>query len=344
MQTFFILIRCGGIHNYYSILEKSERVNAINFIYSIMVHEENKSFLLWNNNRNIYNVLSQEMISSGKLQNIFEFMQNRNNDMTSNNITNFLSIWAMLTYDSLNIKYIMKNDKLWRPLLTFVVYILSAVEYHLAYHEISGLWKILFDTIIYWKKKHFKHTIANQTKKCTLVMCFVMLSHKFWEWKKAEIYQAFISTTYSLNIYMKRHWIIQGVQHFYARVIYLGVFQKKYKYVIIPTVFASVIMGVHKYYSRSISSRTNDDKFKQCENEYWEIMDKLWEDANNAIDMVFLKSSNNSKRCSLFSCDKNGSMCKLQKCSRCKLTFYCCRNHQKKHWKLIHSEQCFIAE
>lgn len=30
------------------------------------------------------------------------------------------------------------------------------------------------------------------------------------------------------------------------------------------------------------------------------------------------------------------------KCGRCKLVRYCCRNHQKKHWRWIHRTQCMI--
>eukprot|EP01084_Bolivina_argentea_P259374 437630_1 len=32
--------------------------------------------------------------------------------------------------------------------------------------------------------------------------------------------------------------------------------------------------------------------------------------------------------------------CKLYKCKGCRLVFYCCRNHQKKDWKYLHSQQC----
>ena len=32
---------------------------------------------------------------------------------------------------------------------------------------------------------------------------------------------------------------------------------------------------------------------------------------------------------------------KKKKCSHCKLSFYCCRDHQKRHWKAIHRMQCW---
>ena len=28
------------------------------------------------------------------------------------------------------------------------------------------------------------------------------------------------------------------------------------------------------------------------------------------------------------------------RCSRCQIVRYCCKNHQKKHWKFIHRQQC----
>ena len=31
---------------------------------------------------------------------------------------------------------------------------------------------------------------------------------------------------------------------------------------------------------------------------------------------------------------------KMYRCERCLLVKYCCRNHQKKHWKFIHRQQC----
>ena len=40
-------------------------------------------------------------------------------------------------------------------------------------------------------------------------------------------------------------------------------------------------------------------------------------------------------------CNKaKAEFAKKNKCERCKLIRYCSRKHQKKHWKMIHSQQC----
>lgn len=44
--------------------------------------------------------------------------------------------------------------------------------------------------------------------------------------------------------------------------------------------------------------------------------------------------------CALPSCTKTKHDNVMYKCKRCRLVRYCCRRHQKKDWKLIHSQQC----
>lgn len=47
--------------------------------------------------------------------------------------------------------------------------------------------------------------------------------------------------------------------------------------------------------------------------------------------------------CKCSTCKKNKVEDDGQKfyiCNGCKLIYYCCRDHQKRDWKLIHSEQC----
>eukprot|EP01084_Bolivina_argentea_P230392 388631_1 len=47
--------------------------------------------------------------------------------------------------------------------------------------------------------------------------------------------------------------------------------------------------------------------------------------------------------CAWLLCKKSlHNISKLYKCKRCRMVEYCCRNHQKKHWKYIHSQQCRV--
>ena len=49
------------------------------------------------------------------------------------------------------------------------------------------------------------------------------------------------------------------------------------------------------------------------------------------------------RECGLLSCRKrkgHDNFAKQSICKGCRLVRYCCRNHQKRHWKHIHSQQC----
>ena len=45
-------------------------------------------------------------------------------------------------------------------------------------------------------------------------------------------------------------------------------------------------------------------------------------------------------RCQLETVMAGETKMAMYRCERCKLIKYCCRNHQKKHWKFIHRQQC----
>lgn len=44
--------------------------------------------------------------------------------------------------------------------------------------------------------------------------------------------------------------------------------------------------------------------------------------------------------CSIYVPNDDIHQIRTWKCSRCRLIRYCCKNHQKKHWKFIHRQQC----
>ena len=46
--------------------------------------------------------------------------------------------------------------------------------------------------------------------------------------------------------------------------------------------------------------------------------------------------------CALNECQITSSTHILWKCKRCKSIWYCCSNHQKRHWKLSHSKHCYF--
>lgn len=47
--------------------------------------------------------------------------------------------------------------------------------------------------------------------------------------------------------------------------------------------------------------------------------------------------------CAWMKCEKGrGSADKIYQCKRCRMVNYCCRNHQKKDWAFIHSNQCLF--
>ena len=62
-----------------------------------------------------------------------------------------------------------------------------------------------------------------------------------------------------------------------------------------------------------------------------------------ALSLCFKRHVKNScgwAPCAMIRDTEDTSSLKMYRCKGCRLIKYCCRSHQKKHWKFIHSQQC----
>eukprot|EP00483_Globobulimina_turgida_P004763 UN04772 len=59
--------------------------------------------------------------------------------------------------------------------------------------------------------------------------------------------------------------------------------------------------------------------------------------------VIYLRSEQDGcgvSHCEWKYCEETKKSKKLYRCKGCQLVTYCCKSHQKKHWKTIHSKQC----
>eukprot|EP01084_Bolivina_argentea_P212694 361495_1 len=250
-------------------------------------------------------------------------------------ILNLIQLANMLTNYKLLLKYIIRVKS--NVFEKFLLVILHTLRYHLDSFDTEQLgmcMKYITGTCKYWMQKHFFFIIKNG-------FCVVLTKclKKMWRENPKQIREDWI----------KNKGIIT------AEVLTIGSTALMFAeccFVFIKNMQLNAYMnddnGVLNYFENrlkvemlkvSIVKRKTVNKCKQAYFETWYA--KIHPKNKLPIDHSLIRGHSFSvSQCAWVMCGKVRR--KLYKCKACRLVYYCCRNHQKKHWKLIHSNQCMI--
>eukprot|EP01084_Bolivina_argentea_P042549 78452_1 len=92
---------------------------------------------------------------------------------------------------------------------------------------------------------------------------------------------------------------------------------------------------------------TKYELFKLVVSQYKNALMKIVDGKKSRFNIAKKSRINIVKKCGWNKCNKESNTQSLEIkshkmyiCKGCKLIYYCCRKHQKKDWKMIHSQQC----
>ena len=218
-----------------------------------------------------------------------------------------------LMQNRLIVRHVLRNTELWKPLISAQIAVMNLGPIQ---QLEDPLWWGLLRSMKHWEDKHFAFA----------------LNKGIWTMAKSQI-------LFSINIEGICPCVIVGSQFMCYIVYYSG----KYDYN--PFVYEHVVWSeLPELMRQQVMSGKRIVEIDWLPNTL---------DNNEVLrPMEFIKKRMRVERmmereCSWPPCahfkpqKKNGEDMKPSfKCGGCKLIRYCCRRHQKKHWKFVHSQQC----
>eukprot|EP01084_Bolivina_argentea_P230395 388636_1 len=280
------------------------------------------------NKDRIYEIIQYQLVTDDtKLYQIL--MTFRSNMMKSEHhyayplvpIGHFIQICSLIFTNTMLLKYFfnfqIKTSKIFLSLLIRIIF---DKFNRLKPQEISTYMWILTDTGMYWKREHFEYMIQNDL--CAVLKKYIT---KLRCGTKMNIMIAGVMNGDGLRTRVQN--LVAMIRCFTNKLYYND------KNDNILKLYKSELHSV--FFTKSYNS-----KIKHLTIAYKVL---AWCDDSVNIFMNIMISAYKERRishCAWVLCNNSDEEYTLYVCKRCKLILYCCRNHQKKHWKYIHSQQC----